>query len=470
MANTIDKTTDEALLRSLIDGSITEFEDDTITNFSVTFNGDPNIERIILPNLTSLTAPYVFRNCPSLKVLVLPKLTRFGSYQQIQGNPILKTLILTSLIEMPVNYGIQFNDGLESIVLPSITSLGNDVLRTFNSLKCLDLGENITNLNSRNLCYDSHVFESLILRTPTLVTLSTNVGVLVNTHLKGYGGTYSGHIYVPQLLISEYQNATNWSSMYASYNDLFQPIEGSIYENYYGDGTPIGFSPYGLIGYYAVGESGRYEAIENVPSHINSSVDSDLVAYTATDSNPVHRANDATTSIIPDTYYQGYGKCSCLCVYSSDSFLSENDVITVEYSCAKNASDAYISGNIWGSYKNAMTASTGVTIANGSTFTVSGLSDKMFLHKLIEYHKDGTIKTYINGVLRQTRTVDASNLTNMNWLSLGHSGQSTAYLGPVAIYDRALTSDEIAEHYQFYVDNYMVGQTAYDSSGNFVGA
>ena len=27
---------------------------------------------------------------------------------------------------------------------------------------------------------------------------------------------------------------------------------------------------------------------------------------------------------------------------------------------------------------------------------------------------------------------------------------------------------KIAEHYQFYVDNYHVGETAFDSSGNFI--
>ena len=51
----------------------------------------------------------------------------------------------------------------------------------------------------------------------------------------GTGGT----LYVPQALITAYQEATNWSIILAYENNQILPIEGSIYETQYADGTPI---------------------------------------------------------------------------------------------------------------------------------------------------------------------------------------------------------------------------------------
>jgi hypothetical protein len=43
------------------------------------------------------------------------------------------------------------------------------------------------------------------------------------------GGT-GGTVYVPQALITEYQNNTNWSALYAQGTCNFVAIEGSEYE------------------------------------------------------------------------------------------------------------------------------------------------------------------------------------------------------------------------------------------------
>ena len=52
------------------------------------------------------------------------------------------------------------------------------------------------------------------------------------------GGT-GGTLYVPQALIASYQSATNWSTILGYANNQILPIEGSIYETQYADGTPI---------------------------------------------------------------------------------------------------------------------------------------------------------------------------------------------------------------------------------------
>ena len=58
---------------------------------------------------------------------------------------------------------------------------------------------------------------------------------LITNDSNGSGGT----LYVPQALISTYQSATNWSTILGYANNQILPIEGSIYENQYADGTPF---------------------------------------------------------------------------------------------------------------------------------------------------------------------------------------------------------------------------------------
>lgn len=79
-------------------------------------------------------------------------------------------------------------------------------------------------------------FDTLILRTPTLVKLNSQ-RAFDNTCFKS-GGT-GGVIYVPQALISTYQNATNWSTVYGWGATTFEAIEGSYYETHHADGTVI---------------------------------------------------------------------------------------------------------------------------------------------------------------------------------------------------------------------------------------
>ena len=52
-------------------------------------------------------------------------------------------------------------------------------------------------------------------------------------------GKTGGTLYVPQALIADYQAATNWSTILGYANNQILPIEGSIYETQYADGTPV---------------------------------------------------------------------------------------------------------------------------------------------------------------------------------------------------------------------------------------
>jgi hypothetical protein len=101
------------------------------------------------------------------------------------------------------NYAFQKCYALASADFPSATEIGD---RAFS---------------------DCSALTTLVLRSNTLCTLKST-GAFTNTTFAS-GGT-GGTVYVPQALITEYQNATNWSTLYAAGTCNFVAIEGSEYE------------------------------------------------------------------------------------------------------------------------------------------------------------------------------------------------------------------------------------------------
>ena len=73
------------------------------------------------------------------------------------------------------------------------------------------------------------VLQTLILRKSDSIVALANVSGFLNTPMRGYNGL-TGKIYVPSALISSYQTATNWSTIYAQGYCEFVAIEGSEYE------------------------------------------------------------------------------------------------------------------------------------------------------------------------------------------------------------------------------------------------
>ena len=74
---------------------------------------------------------------------------------------------------------------------------------------------------------------AIVLRKDTVCAMTVNsVFGYSNYATDGIGGAY---VYVPRDLISSYQTATNWSSVYAAHGDIFRPLE-----DYTVDGTTTG--------------------------------------------------------------------------------------------------------------------------------------------------------------------------------------------------------------------------------------
>ena len=103
-------------------------------------------------------------------------------------------------------------------------NIGSAAFRACSYLEEIDMNTGPYATISANVFYGCFNLNTLILRGSTMVTASAS-SAFTNTGLSRGNGT----VYVPQALITEYQEAANWSALYAA-GTQFVAIEGSIYE------------------------------------------------------------------------------------------------------------------------------------------------------------------------------------------------------------------------------------------------
>jgi len=136
------------------------------------------------------------------------------------------------------NYAICYNPNLEYIVMANPSFNMTNINNTINNnvkLKAIDLASQTLGFGATTF-RNNTLFNVLILRKSSVVQLSRYEAFNGTPFASnGSGGT----LYVPQSLISSYQSATNWSTILGYANNSIVAIEGSQYENYYADGTPI---------------------------------------------------------------------------------------------------------------------------------------------------------------------------------------------------------------------------------------
>ena len=174
---------------------------------SVTHINDPIATSIANLNLGS------FRNAVSA---IFPNATGAGNYD--------------------AQYAVYRHPNLETLVLPKVTKLSSSTINNCSKFKTLDLGPDFRTYCMQATQNDA-VFDTIIIRAASVPEL-TNINALQGTPFASGGA--GGALYVPAALIASYQAATNWSTILGYANNSIQAIEGSIYENQYADGTPIG--------------------------------------------------------------------------------------------------------------------------------------------------------------------------------------------------------------------------------------
>lgn len=187
------------------------------------------ITSIHCPNL--IVAPgYAFQGCKSLKTFTAPELDNTGS--QFLSESIIEQAYFPKLKTLGA-WGFNSCYKLEYIRCPVLTNFGGGsfgVIESCTKLKVVDvLGGGSFHSNTFQKCY---VFDTLILRNEQ--TITANSGAFNNTPFKGYNGLV-GYCYVPSALISEYQQATNWSALYEAGTCIFRALE-----DYTIDGTTTG--------------------------------------------------------------------------------------------------------------------------------------------------------------------------------------------------------------------------------------
>ena len=174
------------------------------------FSGDSNLVVFDAPNITQ-AGQNAFSTCNKLTLQILPKFTTMNGNILFRGCP------------------------FTVMVLPMLTTARINMLLNCNNCVTVDIGENLTSIPSQMLNGNA-VLENIVFRRTSSVTALSNAnGLWGNTSEP----TVHKKIYVPSSLISTYQTATNWSTLYNAEYITFHAIEGSAYENAYADGTLI---------------------------------------------------------------------------------------------------------------------------------------------------------------------------------------------------------------------------------------
>jgi len=131
-----------------------------------------------------------------------------------------------------VNYGWQGANAflncsrLTDVYIPLCPTIQENMFKACTSLSFLDL-PSVTRIRA-NAFHSCSALKTIVLRSSTVVTLE-NVNAFTTSTPFASGGS-GGTIYVPSSLISSYQTATNWSTLYGYGATTFAAIEGSEYD------------------------------------------------------------------------------------------------------------------------------------------------------------------------------------------------------------------------------------------------
>lgn len=137
---------------------------------------------------------------------------------------------------------------LQTVVLPSFDNALNDrAFQGCSNLEAVDFGGG-TNFGAFSGAANPPFLNCsklgiIILRKDTFIPLTPTAGTAATFNGTPFASTGTGGVlYVKQALVNSYKTGTNWTTWFAdggSHNNQVIPIEGSIYETQYADGTPI---------------------------------------------------------------------------------------------------------------------------------------------------------------------------------------------------------------------------------------
>lgn len=200
------------------------------------------ITSVNLPNVTTLKIKdglgdtalpnELFAYCPNMTSFHAPSATNTVD-KLLFGNSSLVDVNLDSLTDT----GSQMMNGCSSVtvmVLPNVQVCYSNCFANCTSLTAVDiLGSNY--IHSGIFGNDTNL-TVLVIRKNGVCTLQNTNNFNGTPFASGGSG---GTLYVPSAQISNYQGASNWSTILGYANNQIKAIEGSIYETKYADGRTI---------------------------------------------------------------------------------------------------------------------------------------------------------------------------------------------------------------------------------------
>lgn len=201
--------------------------------------GRTGITSLSAPNATSIN-DYSLYGCTGLTSVSLPVCTSTGA-QSMRG---CTNLLSVSLPELQIVGGATGSTSkthllygctkLTDVWMPKVYYFQGYEFAGCSALTGLDFPKLKTiKGNAFSSCSNLKV---LILRRNEVASVS-NINSFSSTPFASGGS--GGTLYVPQSLISSYQSASVWSTLLGYANNSIEKIEGSPYENYYYNGSPI---------------------------------------------------------------------------------------------------------------------------------------------------------------------------------------------------------------------------------------
>lgn len=190
------------VLNGVLEGTITEFNNSKLEYLGMyAFTQKQKLVSVRATSVKSMGVS-VFRSCPVLESVELPNVTTIGNDSF---------------------YGCS---KLTQVSMPLLESIGTGAFYNCNVLPFVDLN-NATQLGN-GFFNNCKALTKVVLRKSDSICRMVNSGVFNGSPFAS-GGT-GGTVYCPASLIEQYQQATNWSTLYAAGTCTFLPIEGSEYE------------------------------------------------------------------------------------------------------------------------------------------------------------------------------------------------------------------------------------------------
>lgn len=198
------------------------------------------LKTVSCPNATSVSGKNgstkgAFQDCQNLTSVSFPSWTTNDINESMFNNCISLVSVDFPLLSGGIASSAFLNcSSLTTIVFPK--AQGTLYSSAFQGCTNLTFADFYDVYLARGTIFKNTNLTTLILRNPTRYYLR-ELSIFENTPFASDGS--GGTLYVPSSSISEFQSANNWSTILGYDNNQILPIEGSIYETQYADGTPI---------------------------------------------------------------------------------------------------------------------------------------------------------------------------------------------------------------------------------------